>query len=277
MKQPGNDRYTGLQVGGPGAIQSRCIVISSKDLGCPDGVARAELRALRTEIRRTCRQANRQAACAGRWGSDAYKSALVKVFDGWIAGSGGQQQLLFFASAAEMGLLLEQHVDRCCATAMQSGRELLRVLYWTVMQRWSTAQRVRAGEVQVPKPVAPAIAVPAVQPSICGECFELTRDPRRASGHPGLYPVSPVSRRHYTPHIVLMLCEHRCRACEAQWMMSSHSADPFVGWTLRRGGQSSEATPGAAFGAVASEVVQREAMRPGQWGTAGNKAGRSQC
>ena len=235
-------------------------MISRKDLDLPDGTALAELRALRTEIRRTSRQANLQAVCAGCWGSDAYKAALVAVFDGWIAGSSGQRQLVCFASAAEMGLLLERHVDRCRATAMQSGQEVLRVLYWTVMRRWCAPRHIRAGEVQAPKPVTPTIAAPAAQATLCGECADLLRDPRRSSGHPGLHPVSGVSRRRYSAHIVLMLCEHRCRTCDARWTMHGHAADPFVGWTLRRGEQASEVpAPDAAFG-VATGCAARAVL-----------------
>lgn len=242
-------------------------MIGRKDLSHPDSAALVELGALRTEIRRTSRKANLQAVRVGCWGSDAYKAALVAVFDGWIVGSSGQRQLVCFASAAEMGLLLERHVDRCRATAMQSGPEVLRVLYWTVMRRWSTRPRVRAGEGQAPKPVARAIGAAAARPAICAECADLQRDPRRASGHPGLHPASTVARQRYSPHLELMLCEHRCRTCEARWTMRSHAADPFVGWTLRRGEQAFEApAPGSAFGAVTGEVVQREAMRRGQEG-----------
>lgn len=208
-------------------------MIGKQELDSPDRAMLAELRKLRAEIRGTRRLANRTAAATGRWGSDAYRAALVEVFDDWIATSSGQRQLVCFASAAEMGFLLERHVDCCRTTAMQSGREVLRVLYWTVMRRWAVPRRFRAGNAQMPKPAVASVGTRATPRPLCGQCHGLQQDPRRASGHPHLYPVSPVTRRHYSAHLEIMLCEHRCRTCDAQWMMSSSQANPFVGWVLR--------------------------------------------
>jgi len=191
------------------------------------GSEQARLTSLRHEIRRASRLANALAAGAGRLGTEAYRAALADVFDDWIANSVGQHQLVCFASAAELGVLPERHVDRCFATAMQSEGQLLRVLYWAVMRRWDLYRRLR-----LPEQTDPAAGVSTSPQALCADCAALSQDPRRGSGHPRLYPLSPTSRRYYASHLAVMRSEHRCSTCEALWVMHCHAADPFVGWTL---------------------------------------------
>lgn len=214
------------------------------------GVALARLTSLRHEIRRASRRANALAACAGRLGSDAYRAALVEVFDDWMTNSVGQRQLVCFASAAELGVLLEQHVERCFATAMQSEGQLLRVLYWAVMRRWDFYGRLRAGGGQCQPAQADLVAgASAGLRALCADCAGLSRDPRRGPGHSRLYALSATSRRHYSPHLAVTRCEHRCSTCGARWVMSCHAGDPFVGWTLRGGGSRQASQPGMSAGA----------------------------
>lgn len=200
------------------------------------GAVLARLTSLRHEIRRASRRANALAACAGRLGSVAYRAALAEVFDDWMTHSIGQKQLVCFASAAELGVLLEQHVDRCFATAMQSEGQLLRVLYWAVMRRWDFHRRLRVAGGPCASARADLAGASAGPQALCADCARLLEDPRRGTGHSRLYAISAASRRHYSLHVAVLLCEHRCSTCGARWAMSRHAGDPFVGWTLRGGG-----------------------------------------
>lgn len=212
-------------------------MIGKDEVDRADRTALARLASLRNEIRRVSRRANTLAAGAGPHGSDAYRQALAEIFNEWIAESSGQRQLVYFASAAEFGVLLEQHVDRCSATAMRSNNQLLRTLYWAVMRRWDSRRRLRASGGSRPTGrIAQLAEEPITSARPCAECAELSRDPRRGAGHSRLYPLSPAYRHHYSPHLVVMQREFRCRACESLWVTSCHPADPFVGWTLRRSG-----------------------------------------
>ncbi|QQX89372.1 hypothetical protein JJQ59_38245 (plasmid) [Cupriavidus necator] len=209
------------------------------------GAVLARLTSLRHEIRRASRRANALAACAGRLGSEAYRAALAEVFDDWMINSIGQQQLVCFASAAELGILLEQHVDRCFATAMQSEGQLLRVLYWAVMRRWDFYRRLRAGDGQCLPVQADLVAGASPNPqALCADCARLSEDPRRGTGHSRLYALSAASRRHYSSHLAVLRCEHRCSTGGARWVMSCHAGDPFVGWTLRCGSTRQASQPG---------------------------------
>lgn len=213
----------------------RWNVIGNDDVGRTEETGLARLASLRNEIRRVSRRANTLVAAAGPLGGDAYRQALAEIFNEWIADSSGRRQLVYFASAAEFGVLLEQHVDRCSATAMRSNSQLVRTLYWAVMRRWDSRRRLRAsGGVHRTGLAAPPAEAPIVSAPPCADCTELSRDPRRGAGHSRLYPLSPAYRNHYSLHLVVMQREYRCCACESFWVTSCHPADPFVGWTLRK-------------------------------------------
>ncbi len=198
------------------------------------GVTLPQLRDLRTEIGRTRRQATRLAGRAGNCGCDPYQAALATIFESWLADASERRQLVCFAAATEMGLLLEWHVDSFHATAMQSGQEVLRVLYWTVMRRWNMLRRKRVGENQCSESIDLRRAAPAILQPICGKCTKLQQEPRRASGHDQLHTVSlEAQRRYLSKDIVLRVREYRCHTCNAKWLMSCHAGDPFAGWTLR--------------------------------------------
>lgn len=212
-------------------------MIGTDDVERMDRTTLTRLTSLRNEIRRVSRRANTLAAAAGPLGSDLYRQALAEIFNEWIADSSGQRQLVYFASAAEFGVLLEQYVDRCSATAMRSNSQLLRTLYWAVMRRWDARRRIRASGIpHRTDRVAPLVEAPTVSAPPCADCAELSRDPRRGAGHSHLSPLSQAYRHHYSRHLVVMQREYRCSACASLWVTSCHPADPFVGWTLLRSG-----------------------------------------
>lgn len=210
-------------------------MIGNDDVGRIDEPSLARLASLRNEIRRVSQRANMLAAAAGPMGGEAHRQALAEIFNEWIADSNGRRQLVYFASAAEFGVLLEQHVDRCSATARRSNSQLLRSLYWAVMRRWDSRRRLRAsGGMHRTDHAASRAEAPIVSAPPCADCIELSRDPRRGGGHSHLYPLSPAYRNHYSLHLVVMQREYRCCACKSFWVTSCHPADPFVGWTLRK-------------------------------------------
>ncbi|CAG2146628.1 hypothetical protein LMG31506_03418 [Cupriavidus yeoncheonensis] len=200
---------------------------------------------LRREVRALSRHAHRVALARAAGGVDDYRRQLCALFEQWVDEGAPQVQVVCFASAAEFGLPMPRHAERCRQAVMRDGSPALRALYWAALHR----TRHRVG---ITAPMSddaatgstatmPTEHVPAAEPRpetpprpLCLRCERLRRDARCAGGHGALRPLGVARARTFGDSAVCQTREHQCEACQTRWTEHRSAATPFTGWTIGR-------------------------------------------
>ncbi|GLC96642.1 hypothetical protein Tamer19_60510 [Cupriavidus sp. TA19] len=210
---------------------------------------------LREEVRALSRQAHKLAlAQAGREAHDskahdgegAYHACLATLFERWVEDRAGRAQVVCFASAAEFGLPLHSHAERCRAAAMRDGSHAVRALYWAALHRTRsrvgmTAQMDDALAAVLPHAAAEAMQAPAApeasRQALCRHCERLRLDARCADGHGALRALGEAHWRSVGAGVPCQTREHQCASCKTRWTQHRSAADPFTVWTISRRGR----------------------------------------
>lgn len=200
---------------------------------------------LRREVRALSRRAHRIALARASGGEDDYRRQLSALFEQWVDDGAPQVQVVCFASAAEFGLPMARHAERCRQAVMRDGSPALRALYWAALHR--TRHRV-GGTAPMEDDAAaagasllPAERVSATQPCtelaprpLCRRCERLRLDARCAAGHGALRPLGEVRERNFGGSALCQTREHQCESCQTLWTAHRSTATPFTGWTISR-------------------------------------------
>ena len=203
---------------------------------------------LRQEVRSLSRRAHRLALAQADGDDDACRHQLAQLFERWIEDGTPRAQVVCFASAAEFGLPLHRHAERCRAAAMCDGSDAVRALYWAAMHRTRgrvgmTAKMEDAQGAVLPAvaPAPPAAAQLRVLPAasvrpLCRRCERLRLDARCANGHGALHPLGDMQWRSLAAGVQCQTREHQCDTCNTHWTQHRSAADPFTAWTISRRG-----------------------------------------
>jgi len=105
------------------------------------GQLSAELSELLYEVRDVTSRARRTALEIAQSGGASYEEALGQLYEAWMRSASCRRQIVSFASAAEMGVPLWHHHERCEALACQAGLPSLRALFWAASRRMNGAKR----------------------------------------------------------------------------------------------------------------------------------------
>ncbi|AGW89663.1 hypothetical protein N234_06435 [Ralstonia pickettii DTP0602] len=203
---------------------------------------------LRQEVRALSRRAHRMALAHASDSNEAYYSHLSRLFERWIEDGAARVQVICFASAAEFGLPLHRHAERCRASAMCDGSDAVRALYWAALHRTrsrvgSTAQMMdmdaTVAATQAQPDSAGGLRKPGNDPAaapqpLCRRCERLCLDARCANGHGLLRPLGDMHWRSLASGVQCQTREHQCETCKTHWTQHRSAADPFTGWTISR-------------------------------------------
>jgi len=213
---------------------------------------------LRQEVRALSRHAHRlalaQAGGEANHGEGAYHACLAALFERWIEDRAGRSQVVCFASAAEFGLPLHRHAERCRAAAMREGSHAVRALYWAALHRTRsrvgmTAQMDDALAAVLPLAAESMQAPDAANVSpqvLCRHCERLRLDARCADGHGALRALGEAQWRSVGAGVPCETREHQCASCKTRWTQHRSAADPFTVWTICLGSPRVPCPPSAA-------------------------------
>jgi hypothetical protein len=188
------------------------------------------LSAVIAEVRALRRRAERAAQAQETPGSERYQTHLAQALEQWITHSGGRQQLLWLACAAELGLLQWHHLELGRHTLTQIDDPALSALYWTTAQRWG---RLRPGMAPHASPTREAPR-PAPRHDICPceACRALQQDSRRFAPHATLEPASAYQRFDAPGSAT----GFRCATCDTHWVRRLLPSEHFAVWSVTQGG-----------------------------------------
>lgn len=185
-----------------------------------------ELSELLREVRDVTAYARRAGLEAVQSGGASYEEALGLLFEDWMRSTSRRRQIVSFASAAELGVPLGHHRERCKAFVDEAGMLSWRALFWVASRRMSQAECRR-----VPVPASRPAAVKAdVARTPCAECRQLLLDPCRWRPHAGLQALDGDVRKRVSAHLSISCATFRCVRCGETWLRRS-GGQPFSGWT----------------------------------------------
>jgi len=177
------------------------------------------------EVRDATTNARRMALEAEKSGLSSFGEALVLIFEGWMGCTSYRQQIVSFASAAELGVPLVHHLERCKTLVDENGMGSLRILFWLASRRMSQTLRRQTR--------APAASAPAVKQAapvaMCADCQQLVLDPCRAGPHAGLQILEADVQKRVSVQLSVSCCKFHCVQCGETWLRRS-GGQPFSGW-----------------------------------------------
>lgn len=167
------------------------------------------------------RRAEKDASDARKGGH--YFSRLSAIVDARIKTESGQEQLIWIACAAELGLLKTSHLKLTAEARAALSEKALNALFWAVVGRWSKAQvsRLKAAGKSMP-------AQRSLPP--CQDCCALDGDRRRYAPHRWLEQENIAVTNHLGS-----ATQFRCLRCETRWMRRLAGSEHFVGWSTCSG------------------------------------------
>lgn len=185
-----------------------------------------ELSELLREVHDVTAYARRTALEAVQSGGTGYEEALGLLFDGWMQSTSRRRQIVSFASAAELGVPLWHHRERCKEFVDEAGLLCWRALFWVASRRMSQAERPR---VTVPA-ARPAAVKAIVARTPCADCRQLLLDPCRWRPHAGMQALEGDVHKHVSAHLSISCAKFRCVRCGEAWLRRS-GGQPFSSWT----------------------------------------------
>lgn len=181
--------------------------------------------AVRAEIRRISRQAERTARARAAHCHGSYEHSLAGVLDHWIAREHGPNRLVIVACASELGVLQAHHLELGHASCAQSHDRALRALYWAVVRRWAREPEARMSDAS--RATRNTGAVAPADP--CVDCRELAGENRRFAPHRHLeFHGAPLLRADAVPPASVF----ECRACHTHWVRRSGPFELFAAWSM---------------------------------------------
>lgn len=170
------------------------------------------------KVRDARRRAERDASDARSGGH--YFSRLSAIVDFRIKTESGQEQLIWIACAAELGLLRTSHLKLNAAAREALSEKALNALFWAVVGRWSKAQvsslKAAGKSRSAQRSLAP-----------CQDCCALDGDRRRYTPHRWLEQENTA-----TTNELGSATQFRCVRCETRWIRRLTGSEYFVGWSI---------------------------------------------
>ncbi|WP_243737006.1 hypothetical protein [Cupriavidus sp. L7L] len=202
---------------------------------------------LQNEVRETTERVHGHAIKRASNGDASYLAHVAVLIDALIDRSDARGRVICFASAAEFGLSLHHHGERCRQAAMLTGSDSIMVLYWAAVRRMHGHGSSVAKNAEMSEPLSgsrPANTAPAVNGN--GEadttwlhsersslCEKLHGDSRCANGHNALRPISGKHFRSVGESLISEAQVFQCSECEAIWTQYRHRSDPFAMWSIK--------------------------------------------
>lgn len=199
------------------------------------------LAGLQKEVRALTGHLHRRAMALVHGSGSSYLANVAAQIDLLIAQGDVQKQVVCFASAAEFGLPLLQHAERCRQAVAASGSEPIRALFWAASHRMRAilaggrSERWHADPQEAPA-MAPRKPAPCTSP--CDACEALRADARCADGHSALRATSDIYFKGYGGGMVSEAQRYRCETCVSVWTRYRSPASPFSSWSIASGTRS---------------------------------------
>jgi len=133
-----------------------------------------ELSELLHEVRDISSYARRAGLAAVQCGDTSYEEALDRLFEGWMRSTSRRRQVLCFASAAELGVLLGHHHEWCKGSVDVAGILAWRALFWVASRRMSWPERQKA-------PVSASLSTPVKTRKLPSPCADYHSQAGRVS------------------------------------------------------------------------------------------------
>lgn len=201
------------------------------------------MRDLRKEVRAMSRHAHKIALARASGSAENYRGQLIALFESRMEAEAPIVQLICFASAAEFGLPMHHHAERCRTWAIQHGTSAHRALFWAALYR--TRSRVRTVPQMAETPDDNACARPGWDLALprlpaepwrrqCKRCENLLWDTRCAEGHGALRPLGDLRSYWIGTGALCQTRKHECATCGTRWTQHRSAADPFTAWTISR-------------------------------------------
>ncbi|WP_454722193.1 MULTISPECIES: hypothetical protein [Cupriavidus] len=211
----------------------------------------AQMSALRLEVREMSRRANRCVLAGGTVAIWDPRHTLLRLFEQWLDAYSGHQLVVCLASAAEFGIPVHRHAERCRAWVEQQSSNAMRALYWAAMHRLRSqspgggrpsARRLHAvASVQATavSRVTPASTAQERRPfrrpaRLCERCAALQADARCSAGHDALRAHGEPAWRQAPNGMLFQADGYRCGICRTAWTRYRHAECLFVSWSIAR-------------------------------------------
>lgn len=183
-------------------------------------------------------------------GDENYLAHVSALINELIEKADARGQVICFASAAELGLSLYHHGERCRQAAVHTRSDSVLALYWAVIRRMhkrrsdaaSTGDRLSESGPAASSATdnRPGNEQGGSNPTLlsatelCQLCTHLSVDKRCATGHDALHPISDKYFLRVGQSLLSEAQGYQCRACQAMWTQYKHSADPFTMWAIKK-------------------------------------------
>lgn len=193
---------------------------------------------LRKEVRAMSRHAHKTALARASGSANDYRAQLLALFESWLDTDAPEVQLICFSSAAEFGLPMRHHAERCGAWAMQHGTRAHRALYWAALHRSRFGTTTKVADTPSREGYARCVGTPSMPllperwQKPCKLCESLRGDARNADGHEALRPLGDTRSCWIGAGALCQMREHQCAICGMRWTQHRRAADPFNGWTI---------------------------------------------
>ncbi len=206
---------------------------------------------LHREVQTMSRRVHRQSVLRTRNGVGDYPANVSAMINEILDQGDAHETVVCFASAAEFGIPMHHHSERCRLAAIHTGSSAMRVLYWTAVRRMrSSWPSVPAEPDHYARPVRSHVddtlrAHPKPSETVlCRQCEALRIDSRNSHGHDALHPISRMYFRCIGSGMLAEAMEHRCGTCRTTWTKHKSAASLFVSWSIST--PSSGSGPGKA-------------------------------
>ncbi len=170
----------------------------------------------------------------------AYRQLVSVLIEALIERADARGQVICFASAAELGLVLRHLGERCRQAAVQTGSDSIMVLFWAALRRMDRKRNGSSNELKLERlsldsssaeTAAGADGWLRVGP--CRLCEYLHADPRCASGHEGLIAKSGKYIFSVGERLLSEAQVFQCVRCRAIWKRYKHRSELFVVWSIK--------------------------------------------
>ncbi|EHP41367.1 hypothetical protein OR16_20312 [Cupriavidus basilensis OR16] len=124
------------------SVQAPVGIVARQGAAVPHRLS-AELSELLREVRDVTAYARRAGLEAVQSGGASYEESLGLLFEDWMQSTSRRRQIVSFASAADLGVPLGRHRERCKAFVDEAGMLSWRALFLVASTRMCRAERRR--------------------------------------------------------------------------------------------------------------------------------------
>lgn len=203
----------------------------------------SEMSELRLEVRAMSRRAHRIALSRSSEGNADYRSALRDLFEAWLNEATDHALVICLASAAEFGVPVHGHADRCRSWIARQCSSAVRALYWAAANRlrahcrvWTTVPKLQnclrsqgpTAEVSLDHRKSATVN----RARLCESCEALLTHSRCSLGHASLRPDGKVTWHHGVTGTLFHTSAYKCGICQACWKRHQCKDALFASWDL---------------------------------------------